>query len=171
MGAARMLAFYRDIRVSLGGAALVLAWDVGFSGSFLLSWLLCPPWLLLSLVKNAIQRPGWALALVRIAIPALTLGLVMANNALQLRIAEANALQVVAACEEYHAAHGTFPKSLDELVPQHMRSVPRAKYCAGPWCHFAYYFNQGKPMLVWYVVPPYYRRIYDFNTRQWSVLQ
>src|SRR5688500_5549973 len=115
MVAAGKLAFYRNIRGSLGAAALLLAWDAGFSGSFGASMIFCPMWFLVSLLKNAIQRPGWALTLVRIAIPALTLGLVLENNALQLRIAEANALQVVAACVEYHADHGKLPKTLDEL--------------------------------------------------------
>jgi len=156
---------------SVGAAALLLFWDAAFSGSFLMSWLFCPIWFLVSLLQNAIQRPGWGQALLRIGIPALTLGIVWINNAVQLSIAEANASRVVAACEEYHAAHGRFPEKLDELVPQHIRSVPRAKYCLGPWSQFAYFHNQGKSMLVWYVVPPYYRRIYDFDTRRWNYIE
>ncbi len=120
---------HRGIRVSIGTAAVLLAWDAAFSGSFLMSLIFCPIWFLASVLKNAIQRPGWRLALLRIAIPALTLGLVMANNAVQLRIAEANAPRIVAACQEFHAANGRFPKTLDQLVPRYMPSVPRAKYC------------------------------------------
>ncbi len=120
---------HRGIRVSIGTAAVLLAWDAAFSGSFLMSLIFCPIWFLLTILKNAIQRPGWRLALLRIAIPALTLGLVMANNAVQLRIAEANAPRIVAACQEFHAANGRFPKTLDQLVPRYMPSVPRAKYC------------------------------------------
>jgi hypothetical protein len=162
---------HRGIRVSIGSALVLLAWDAAFSGSFLMSFCFCPIWFLVSILKNAIQRPGWRLALLRIAIPALTLGFVMANDALQLRVAEANAPRLVAACEEYHATNGTFPLTLDELVPQCMPSVPRAKYCLGHFGQFVYFFNQGKPMLVWYVVPPYYRRIYDFETRQWRYIE
>jgi hypothetical protein len=163
--------FYRSIRGSVGAAAVLLAWDGVHSASFLTSWIFCPIWILVSLLKSAIHRPGWGLALVRIGIPALTLGLVMANNAVQLRVAEANAQRVVAACEEYHAANGSFPRKLDELVPQYLNSVPVAKYCLGPWGHF-YYSNRdsGRPMLFWHVVPPYYRRIYNFDTRDWSYL-
>jgi hypothetical protein len=161
--------FFRGIKRSVVAAAVLLAWDGALYGSFLTSMIFCPIWFLVSLLKNAIERPGWGLALVRIGIPALTLGLVRANNAVQLGVAEANAQRVVAACEEYHAANGRFPKNLDELVPQYMNSVPFAKYCLGPPGRFAYY-NSGTPKLVWQVVPPYYRKIYDFHTRSWSYL-
>jgi hypothetical protein len=68
------------IMLSIAGAALLLAWDAAIGGTFLTSLLICPIWFLASVVKNAIQRPGWVRALVRIAIPALTLGLALAND-------------------------------------------------------------------------------------------
>ncbi|MCX7424759.1 MAG: hypothetical protein NTW96_03900 [Planctomycetia bacterium] len=159
----------RGIRVSIGGACLVLAWDVAFTGSFVLSFLVCPIWFLVSILKNAIRRPGWGLAILRIAVPALTLGLVLANNAVQLRVAEANAARIVAACEEFHAANGTFPKTLDELVPRYMPSIPRAKYCLD-YGEFLYLNLDGHPLLVWCVVPPFNRRIYDFDERRWNYI-
>jgi hypothetical protein len=161
--------FFRGIKRSVVAAAILLTWDGALYGSLVMSSIFCPIWFLVSLLKNAIERPGWGLALVRIGIPALTFGIVRANNAIQLEFAEANAQRVVAACEEYHAANGTFPKNLDELVPQYMNSVPFAKYCLLQPGRFAYY-NSGTPMLVWQVVPPYYRRIYNFETRSWSYL-
>lgn len=156
------------IRVSVGISLALLAWDVAISGSFLTSFLCCPIWILVSVVKNAIQRPGWRLALLRIAVPALTLGLALGNNEVQLGIARANATRIIAACEEFHAANGRYPCGLDELVPRYMGSIPRAKYCVA-WGEFLY-FNLGKSMLVWYVVPPYGRKIYDFEGRRWSYL-
>jgi len=160
---------HRGIRVSIGGALVLLAWDAVLSGSFLLSFMVCPIWFLVSVLKNAIQRPGWRLALLRIAIPVLTLGLVLANNAFQLRIAEANAPRIVAACEDFHAANGKFPKTLDELVPRYMPAVPRAKYCLD-YGEFRYWNLDGHPILVWYVVPPFGRKIYDFENRRWNYL-
>ncbi len=161
--------FFRGIKRSVVAAAVLLAWDGALSASFLMSWIFCPIWFLVSLLKNAIERPGWGLALVRIGIPALTLGLVWVNNDFQLGVAEANAQRVVAACEAYHAANGRFPKKLDELVPRYLNSVPLAKYCLGPPSEFSYY-SFGTPMLVWQVVPPHYRKIYNFETRRWSYL-
>lgn len=162
--------FYRDVRGSLNAAAVLLALDVAYFGSTFLSSVFCPIWILVSLLKNAIQRPGWGLALVRIGIPALTFWLVRVNNDFQLAVAKENAQRVVAACEKYHAANGRFPKDLDELVPQYIHSVPFAKYCLGPGSRFYYYYHSEKPLLVWQVVTPYFRRIYHFDTRSWSYL-
>ena len=169
--AAGVRGFSHGIKRSVVAAAVLLAWDGALTGSYLMSSLVCPIWFLVSLLKNAIERPGWGLALVRIGIPVWTLGLVSANNAVQLGVAEANAQRVVTACEEYHAANGRFPKNLDELVPQYMNSVPIAKYCLGPPSSFSYYnYSGGTPKLVWQVVPPHYRKIYNFETRRWSYL-
>ncbi len=158
------------IERSIIAAAVLLALDVAFSGSVLNSMIFCPIWFLVSLLKNAVQRPGWRLALVRIAIPALTLRIVLANNAFQLRIARANARRIVAACEAYHAANGKFPTDLHELVPQYMPSVPVAKHCLA-WGRFIYSSSDSeRPLLFWHVVPPHGRSIYDFETRRWSYL-
>ena len=81
----------RGVGVSIGGEFVLLASDAAFDGSFLLSLCVCPIWFLVSVLKNAIQRPRWRLALLRTAIPTLTLGLVLANDAVQSRIAKANA--------------------------------------------------------------------------------
>jgi hypothetical protein len=107
--------FYRSVRGSIGAAAIVSTWDVVHSGSILMSSLVSPIWILVSLLKCAIH-PGWGLALARILIPVLTIWLVRANNTFQLRVAETNGRRIVAACEEYHAANGRFPRNLDELM-------------------------------------------------------
>ena len=101
--------------------------------------------------------------------PALTLGLVLANNALQLRIAGANAQQVIAACEEFRAANGKFPESLEELVPRYMRAIPRAKYCLG-YGEFRYSNIDGSPILVWCAVPPFGQKVYNFEKRSWNYI-
>jgi hypothetical protein len=161
--------FFRSIRRSVVNSFAILTLDVGLSGSYGASLIFCPIWFLISLVKNAIERPGWGIALARIAIPAMTLCVVLANNAFQLKVAEANAQRVVAACEAYHAAKGEFPRKLDDLVPQYLHSVPVAKYCFGPSCRFAYFSSVQPPLLVWNI-HPLYRKIYDFGTRKWTYL-
>ena len=168
---ADLIWFYRSVRGSIGAAAIVLTFDVVLSGSFLVSSLLCPIWILVSLLKSAIHRPGWGLALARILIPVLTFCLVRANNTFQLSVAETNGQRIVAACEEYHAANGRFPRKLDELVPKYMNSVPVAKYTLGPWGRFIYVSSKpADAMLFWHIVPPHYRKIYRFETRSWSYL-
>ena len=159
----------RGVGKSIVGAFFLLFWDVAWGGTFIFSIQVCPVWFLVSILKNAIQRPGWKIALFRIAIPVATLGLVLANNAFQYRMAESNAARVVTACEEFHAANGKFPQTLDDLVPQYMQSMPRAKYCLG-YGEFLYWNMEERPMLMWYAVPPFSRKIYNFEDRQWDCL-
>jgi hypothetical protein len=159
----------RRVRGSVIGALLLLAWDAGMNGTFLMSMIACPIWFFVSILKNAIQRPGWRPALIRIAIPAVTLTLVLANDAVQYRIGKANASRIVEACEQFRAVDGRFPETLDELVPRYLPSIPRAKYCL-TLGEFVYWNFNGKPMLMWYVVPPFGRRCYDFDTRQWHYI-
>jgi hypothetical protein len=166
---ADMREFYRAVRTSLGAAAILLTFDVAFFGWTVLSTVFCPIWILISLLKNSIQRPGWRIALVRIGLPGLIFWLVRVNNDFQIAVAKENAQRVVAACEGYHADNGRFPKNLDELVPQYLNSVPVAKYCLGPSSRFTY-TSSGAPKLWWEVVPPHYRKIYNFETRSWSYL-
>jgi hypothetical protein len=94
---------------------------------------------------------------------------VRANDAFQLKVAEANAKRIVAACEKCHAANGRFPRRLDELVPEYMNSFPVAKYCLGSGFSYAS-SSDNTAKLWWPIVPPHYRKIYNFETRSWSYL-
>jgi hypothetical protein len=161
---------FRCIRGSLVRAAVLLACDAVIGGGvFMMSMLVCPVWILISLLQSAIHPPGFRLALFRLGVPALILGFVLANNGAQVRVAEARSRRVVAACEAYHTANGKFPEKLDDLVPQYMPYVPSARYCPGPWSQF-HYFNRENPSLFWYIFPPYDRKIYDFETRRWHYM-
>jgi hypothetical protein len=151
------------------GALFLLLLDVVLTGSYLISILVCPFWFLVSVAKNATERPGWKVALFRIAIPALTLAIVLVNNSLQWQIADANAEQVIKACQDFRAAHGDYPKQLQDLVPDYFDSVPRAKYCV-MWGDFVYWGKEGFHLLMWYEVPPYGRKHYDFDRSQFGHL-
>jgi hypothetical protein len=159
-----------SIRNSLWGAIFLLFWDGLLEGTYITSLLVCPVWFLVSLVKNAIQRPGWRVALIRIAAPALTLGIVWENNAIQWNIAEANAQRIVKACDEYHAANGKYPHTLDELVPRYLDAVPRAKYCLDHGEFWYWNFSEDNAHLVWWKVPPFGRKIYSFKEHRWGYL-
>jgi hypothetical protein len=153
---------------SLLGAAALMAWDGMWFGTVLMSMFVCPVWILLSLIKNAVERPGWGVALARLAIPALTLAALWVNKEYQIAVAEENAPRVVAALEKYHADHGTFPKKLDELVPQYLLSIPVAKHCLDG--SFKYLNYDETVILYWVVVPPHLRKIYNFKEKRWSYL-
>jgi hypothetical protein len=57
------------------------------------------------------------------------LGLVLANDAVQYRIGKANAAQIITACEEFHAANGKFPQTLNPSYATGLHSA--AGFCGG----------------------------------------
>jgi hypothetical protein len=155
------------IKKSLWLAAGVLLFDVGLEGFYTFSLLICPVWLLISIVKNMIWRPGWRIAVLRISMPILTLAIAMANAEVQWKLSDANAERVIKACDEFHNASGRYPQKLEELVPDYLPSVPRAKYClAGKF----WYFNTGDNCTLMWSRYGFYRRIYDFDSKTWSNL-
>jgi hypothetical protein len=157
-----------DLRSSLAIACLLIALDAAFTGSYLLSLLCCPVWTIHSIFTSVRERASKSIILLKVAIPALTLGVVLANNVVQVRIAEMNAERIVSACEAFRVSCGEYPTSLDELVPRYLPSVPRAKYCLAFGNFF--YSSGRRPRLVWCVTPPFHRRIYDFEMRRWSYI-
>ena len=134
--------------------------------------LTCPIWFLVSVVKNVIQRPGQGIALFRIAVPALTLGIVLANNFVQCKIAHVHAERIIKACEEFRVANGKYPHTLDELVPQYLGSIPRAKYCLcqGEFVYYNSNERPNQPIMWWYKVPPFGKEVYNFEHRRWRYL-
>lgn len=154
---------------SLVGMFLLLAWDAAISGSFLVSLLVCPVWFVVSLAKGVIRRPGWKVGLSRLVVPTLTLGLVLGNAHLQSMMATINAERIIRACEQFRVASERYPTRLQELVPGYIGSVPRAKYSLA-FGEFRYWSHEGRHRLMWVVVPPFGRKIYDFEHRQWGFL-
>jgi hypothetical protein len=155
------------IKGSLGIAAAVLFWDVANEGCYGFSLLICPPWFLISFVKNIMQRSGWAIALLRVSMPLLTFAIAFGNGNLQWKVSDANAQRVITACEEFRVVNGRHPSELDELVPKYLTSVPPAKHCM--MGVFSYRNSDGHCTL-WWTRYGFYRRIYDFDEKRWSNL-
>jgi hypothetical protein len=160
-------AWHCGILGSVGAALALVALDGVLNGTYTLSVIVCPIWFLLSVARSASNRRGWRLALLRATVPALTLGLVLTNATVQSMMAEANAAKIIRACERFHATNGQYPKTLGELVPKYMPSVPHAKYCLA-FGEFLYSYSQ--PMLIWYATPPFGRKVYNFKERTWDYL-
>jgi hypothetical protein len=145
--------------------ALIIFFDVVMSGTPNCAIMFCPIWILVSLVRSAICRPGWRTAILRVAPPLVTLGLVLANSAFQQTVMDKNAARIIAACEEYHEVNGKYPETLDDLVPHFLPSVPVAKYCLVG--EFRYFGPQdGFPRLMM-PLPSFGRIGYDFGQQKW----
>ena len=94
-----------------------------------------------------------------------------AQDGLQSHIAERHAIQIGDACLAYRSKYHHYPQKLDELVPEFLPSVPRAKF--GIFGQFLYAPPQtehGEPMLMYAEIPPFGRTFYHMESRDWGHL-
>jgi hypothetical protein len=119
----------------------------------------------------AIKRElGRALSwFVRAGIFTLTAAAVLGTNYLQNLLARHRAEEVIAACERYHLAHGSYPDQLSDLVPALLPGVPRAKYVLA-FGHFDYHAAAGRHTLGYTALPPFGRPFYVFEELRWGYL-
>lgn len=90
-----------------------------------------------------------------------TLLAVVATNIQHQAMSERRAPLVIEAIGKYRDAHATYPAKLQDLVPEQMPSVPRARYTL-LFGNFEYMFKRADtPLLMFYAVPPMGRRVYD----------
>ena len=149
--------------------------DLGYSGQGLLS-------LLIAASGFAVLTVGAAWSVARGAIPLarrrafrggvyLFLGAAtLATMRLHAVTAETHAARVIEACRAFERRHGTLPDRLDELVPEYLSAVPRAKYTLA-WGNFTYSTSGTRDHTLMYVaLPPFGRRIYHFDDNRWSQL-
>ena len=76
---------------------------------------------------------------------------------------------LIAACEEYRTVHIAYPESLTDLVPDFIDKIPKAKYAyaAGQF----HYVSRKDSHLLWYVLfPPFGKKVYSFETKEWGFL-
>lgn len=99
----------------------------------------------------------------------LTFGAATAMSHADIRIAEARAQQIFAAAQEYRARNGTYPSSLDALVPEFLDRVPRC--CVRrTMSDFFYDASADSHNLWWLEAPPFGRRGFYFEEqRYWSL--
>lgn len=156
----------------LGGLFLL---DLGYSGQGLFSLAVAVSGLALLTVGALWSGLRGAAALARSR--ALRAGMylflgaaTLATMRLHAATAESHAAVVIEACRAFERSHGTLPARLEELVPEFLPSVPRAKYTLA-WGEFTYSASDTKRHTLMYVaLPPFGRRIYHFENARWSQL-
>jgi hypothetical protein len=149
--------------------------DLGYSGQGLVSLMVAVSGLALLTVGALWARRRGAAALARsralragmyLFLGALTLGAMR----LHVTTAETHAARVIEACRAFELRHGMLPDRLEQLVPEFLASVPRAKYTLA-WGQFTYSTTGSKRHTLMYVtLPPFGRRIYSFENARWSQL-
>jgi hypothetical protein len=96
-------------------------------------------------------------------------GTIWAHDALARHRAE----HVIAALVHYKVDSGHYPRSLDELVPQYMPSVPSAKYGLTPAFSSFHYFHVAEKedaILSYSSQPPFGGWVYCLSTKKWQFL-
>ena len=84
------------------------------------------------------------------------------------RIASRRADHVIAVCRHYEAKYHRLPDSLQEVVPEFLPSIPRAKYTL-LYGDFSYFVSDEKKHYLYYVAfPPFARAMYSFESNRWS---
>jgi len=115
--------------------------------------------------KHREQRPR---RLVRVAIflgaVLLVFGLNWANN----QIARRRFETLITAIKAFKHEHQRYPAKLDELVPDFLDHIPRAKYVLGDPAAFHYLTAPDYHSLFYVEFPPFGRPIFDFEKdRSW----
>lgn len=90
----------------------------------------------------------------------------IAANRLNNALAADRAETVIGACERFQAKHGRLPERLENLAPEFLASVPRAKYTL-LFGRFQYLAEGGRHWLAWTVLPPFGRQVYSFEEDRW----
>lgn len=87
---------------------------------------------------------------------------------LNLRIAERTAGRVIDGVVQYKEKYGQFPEDLEDLVPEFMPRIPLAKWTL-LYNDFTYITTNG-PTLWYREMPPFGRRVYNFASEKWGML-
>ena len=116
------------------------------------------------------DRTKYERRLVKIAIYVVTGIAVLGFNTLQNRIADRRAIAIGNACMAYRAKYHQYPVTLQQLVPEFLPSVPRAKWDGGNFNYSRGLEPNHEPMLWYEAVPPFGRRFYHMESGAWGYL-
>ncbi len=149
--------------------------DLGYAGQGLISILVagCGAVLLtIGAIWSAVKReaPRASSRALRASLY-LVLGVAAYGTATFHRVtAERRADRVIDACRAFQARRGALPSRLDDLVPEFLPAVPRAKFTLA-YGNFTYSaFDAGRHTLMYTTLPPFGRRVYHFEGARWSQL-
>lgn len=94
---------------------------------------------------------------------------VFTSNSINNKIAQNRANDLVLIIENFHQVTGDYPKTLNDLVPSYLPTVPKAKYTLG-FNSFKYSNEEGSISLFYHAIPPFGRPTYVFDRKEWIYL-
>ena len=146
--------------------------DAFFFGQAVISIILCVAGVLYYPLRAIQARKDEARVKLRLSKAAVTsivgfaaFGIIVHGN----MIARERAEKLIEAVEQFNAKHGRYPERLEELVPAFIPEIPRAKYVAIA-DKFHYSVFNSRHSLTYVEAPPFGRKIYTFENREWTSL-
>ncbi|MCI5207896.1 MAG: hypothetical protein D3910_03705 [Candidatus Electrothrix sp. ATG2] len=118
----------RTYKVAIAGLFLVLASATGFNAAMIAEFI-AAPLALLAFVSAAKKWGGYTRQSMHLRAGLLIIGAILlvsgpVSCSIQTRLLELRLQPVIAALKTYHESNGSYPGSLDELVPDYLQSVP-----------------------------------------------
>jgi len=88
---------------------------------------------------------------------------------LNTHIGNSNADKIINSVEEYKADKGDYPTELGKLVPEY---IPKIPVCAYRMVNnqYRYSYTETSHYLMWAQLPPYGRRLYHFQNKEWTYI-
>jgi hypothetical protein len=74
---------------------------------------------------------------------------------------------VIAALDRFKADRGAYPERLENLVPAYLPAVPKARLMPAASRFFYMRRSDGGATLMYVMIPPFDRAVYDLEKRQW----
>jgi hypothetical protein len=112
-------------------------------------------------------KPVRSQRLRNIAIYLAAVVLVIGLNNLNNLIAHKRAELLISAINTYHAKNHRYPQKLQDLTPEFVAKVPRAKYTL-LFGEFSYFLSGENAFLFFVDFPPHGRPIYRFPDNRWG---
>jgi hypothetical protein len=163
----------RHLVWTLSVCAVLYVLDALLVGLPSLGTFICVVFMLTNFVAFLWQRKGDRAIVLKYGIRSLTLCLtvlaILSNFLFNRHLGHVNARLIIKAVEDYRVEKGKYPERLADLVPQYFSKVPRA---AIRFSSNKYYYLHHKDYhsLMWAEAPPFGRRTYHFENKEWSYI-
>jgi len=159
---------YSMVRSAIIAGSLFIIDAFVFNQGVLAS-VICLSIVLIMLINSIRYRKDFKKRLIIMGIYAagavLTIGAIRFNN----NLARQHAEIIIQACEQYWHQKGGFPDRLEDLVPDYLKQVPRAKYAFSN-NRFIYRSRPDSHTLMYVAFPPFGRKIYSLENQKWGQL-
>ena len=132
---------------------------------------LCVVFMLTNFVAFLWRRKGDRAIVVKYGIRSLALCLtviaILGTFMFNRHLGHVNARLIIKAVEDYRSEQGKYPERLEDLVPQFLPKVPHSAIRLTSTKYY-YLYHKGYHSLMWSEAPPFGRRTYQFETKEWS---